>query len=141
MRSLMTWSPRTLTNDAAFDGIFEDFFRVPSTTTRGWLPSADVVENGDHYLLSLDLPGFKREDLEVSVEDGTLTVRGTRHESERSEDARVVRSERYSGEFARSFRLGDALDTGGIDAHHENGVLTVRVPKAEEAKPRRIDVK
>lgn len=140
MRNLVSWTPRTLSNDLTFDRFFDDFFRSP-TSTRGWLPATDVIEHGDHYELHLDLPGFKRDDIEVTVEEGTLTIRGMRRTEESSDERNVVRSERYVGEFARSFRLGNALDLGKIEAHFEDGVLMVRVPKAESAKPRQIDVK
>ena len=70
-----------------------------------------------------------------------LVVRGMRRASEQSEKSHLVRSERYVGEFTRSFRLGEALDTSKIDARCQDGVLTVRVPKAEQAKARQIEVK
>jgi HSP20 family protein len=126
-----------LTRD--LDRFFQDFWSP--TGSGSFVPAADVVENEAHYLLHLDLPGLRREDIKVNVENGYLEISGSRNQADNDEKDTVVRRERFRGEFTRRFRLGDRVVAGGIEAKYEDGVLEVKVPKVEEARPQQIEVK
>jgi HSP20 family protein len=121
--------------DALFEGVTPgpDFFSVRAA------PRFEVDESEDGYSLSLDLPGVAPEDLNVTVEDGVLTVTGER-ELEVPEGYRARRSERSRLKIDRSITLGDRVDPAGIEAKLEHGVLTLTLPKRPETKPRRIEI-
>jgi HSP20 family protein len=141
MRSLVAWNPmRSLAGlDQNLDRLFESVFS--DAPLASWTPAVDIVEHEDRYVLRMDLPGTRREDIAITVEDQNLVVRGERKHEKREETAEYVRSERFGGRFARSFRLGDRASTDGISAAYHDGVLEVTVPKTPEAKPRQIEVK
>ena len=105
-----------------------------------WTPRADLSETDDAYLIALDLPGVRRDDLEITMEDGTLKIAGERSMERETENGQFHRIERSYGRFFRSFTFGPNADADRIEAHFDDGVLTVRVGKAEERKPRRIEV-
>lgn len=105
-----------------------------------WAPRADLSETDDAYLISLDLPGVRRDDLEITMEEGTLKISGERSMERESESGQYHRIERSYGRFFRSFTFGPNADADKIEASFDDGVLTVRVGKAEERKPRRIEV-
>ena len=99
----------------------------------------DLYKVDDHYVLTADLPGVDPGSVDVSVDNGTLTL--TAHRSARSEDSvQWLTSERFFGTYRRQLSLGEGIDTTRINATYENGVLTVTIPLAERAKPRRIEV-
>jgi HSP20 family protein len=103
-----------------------------------WMPM-DLYRSGDHFVLAVDLPGVDPESIDLSVDGNTLTVRAER--TIRTDDSvQWLAHERTEGVFQRQVSLGDGLDVGGIRASYENGVLTVTIPVAEQAKPRRIAV-
>jgi HSP20 family protein len=108
--------------------------------TRRWVPAVDLVEADDHYLLQADLPGLTEEDVKVEVEDGVLTISGERKNEHRENGRGWHRVERTYGTFRRSFTLPDGVDADRIEASFDRGVLSVRVPKPEERKPRRIEI-
>lgn len=101
-------------------------------------PPSDYFETGDACVIAMDLPGFDRDDLDVAVEDHTLIVRARREAP--SGERRYHRRERAPGEFERAFRLPDRADLGGIDARLSDGVLKVRVPKAEPRQGRTVEI-
>ncbi|HET6567828.1 MAG TPA: Hsp20/alpha crystallin family protein [Rhodothermales bacterium] len=105
-----------------------------------WSPRADFVETSDAYVVHYDVPGMNRDDLEINFHDGMLTVSGERAFESKEEEQNLVRVERHHGRFFRSFAIPKQVDPENIQANYENGVLTVRLPKAEESKPRRISV-
>lgn len=115
--------------------LFEDVLEpesersTKSSGEQGWRPPADVAETDDAFLIEVDLPGVEKEDVEITLQDRTLTVEGRR---DRAGDApgTFSRMERPTGRFGRSFRLGEQTDTDNITARHENGVLVVHVPKS-----------
>ena len=90
--------------------------------------------------MQVELPGFKREDIQVSLQDGVLTISGERKEEKVSKESEVHRQERYYGKFARALTLPTAVAADKVKAAYKDGVLTVTLPKAEEAKPKQIDV-
>jgi HSP20 family protein len=141
MRSLVAWNPvRSLAGlDPDLDRLFESVFSDAPLTS--WTPAVDIVGHEDRYVLRIDLPGMRREDISITVENQNLVVRGERKQEKHEETAEYVRSERFGGRFARSFRLGDRVSTDGVSAAYRDGVLEVTVPKTAEAKPRQIEVK
>ncbi len=124
--------------------LFEDFNRMLSVVNSEaaqsyhWTPSADIVRSNDEFLLDLDVPGVKAEDINLSVADKTLTIEGERLSE--SEQGEVLRSERLTGKFKRSFTLSDAIDEEAIKAEFNNGVLRVTLRRKAELEPRRISV-
>ena len=105
-----------------------------------WQVALDVVEEKDQYVLKADLPGTKKEDIRVSVENGIMTIAGERKSETVDKEAQVHRVERSYGRFVRSLNLGTNIDEGKIHASYKDGVLQLTVPKAEAAKPKSIDV-
>ena len=106
-----------------------------------WSPRVDLAETDQAYLIELDVPGMKRDDLEVNYQDGSLTVSGERKQQEKEENSSLVRVERRFGRFYRSFDLPQSVDASKIEAKYEAGVLSIEVPKAEESKPRSVQIK
>ena len=105
---------------------------------RGWVPPVDVWETGEELVIELDVPGCLPENLSAEIVDNQLIVTGER--SQRDEATRRYRSERWQGRFVRTFVVPPGVDNAGIKAEYIAGVLRVRVPKPEEAKPRRIEI-
>ena len=125
----------------AIDRFFDDpFFRFIDETPKEWSPAVEIVESDEEISLTAELPGLEEKDVKINVEDNLLSLSGERT-IEKNEDGRSVRSERWYGKFSRSFRLPETADLENINAKLANGVLTVTVPKKEEAKPRQIEVK
>jgi HSP20 family protein len=111
-------------------------------TFADWAPSVDVEETEDRYVIKADLPGVEKKDIDVKLENGVLSIRGEKSvEKESGKDTRHHRRERFYGTFARSFTLPEAVQADGVDASYRDGVLTLQIPKKEEAKPRSIDIK
>lgn len=135
-------SLRTLQNeiDQVFDRLFPSGGDYEEGNTRVWAPRTDMVETNDNYVIRLDLPGMKKEDLHINLQDRQLSVSGERHHEKQNKDSEFVRVERSFGRFYRSFTLPRTVKESGIKADYANGVLTITVPKAEESKPRQIKV-
>ena len=108
---------------------------------RPWSPSVDIFETEDALTLKADLPDVKIEDIDVRVEHQTLTIRGQRKFEKEENVKGYHRIERSYGEFVRSFAVPSTVDTEKVQADYKNGVLTITLPKSEEAKPRQIEVK
>jgi len=107
-----------------------------------WVPPVDIAETPDAYVLEVDLPAVSSQDVKVSVKDGVLCLEGERRRQAPAEpEARLHRVERGHGCFVRSFVLPDNVDEGKFEATFKDGVLTIRMPKTEQAKPRAIEVK
>lgn len=106
-----------------------------------WMPAVDIHESEDAYTLVADLPGMKKEDISVNVVEDRVTLKGSRKREERHEEKGYRRYERAEGTFERSFRINGGVDAAKVEATFENGVLTVKLPKPEETKPRQIEVK
>jgi len=108
---------------------------------RLWAPAVDIYQNGDHELvLKAELPDMTREDIELTVDKGTLTLKGEKKFATDVKEEQFHRIERRYGTFSRSFSLPSTVDTAKVGAEYKNGVLTVRLPLREEAKPRQIKV-
>ena len=106
-----------------------------------WQPSVDIFENKDQIVLEAELPGLQREEVELSIENNVLTLRGERKFAKREEADNYHRVERAYGSFARSFTLPPTVQGDGANAEYQDGVLRVTLPKREEVKARRIEVK
>ncbi len=111
------------------------------TGAVAWVPPIDIYETDQAFVVELDLAGVRPEDVDITVEESTLTVRGERRLTEGVPEQAFHRVERRYGSFARSIVLPPTANQEGIDASFDRGVLTVTVPKAEQAKPRKIEVK
>jgi HSP20 family protein len=109
--------------------------------TSAWAPALDISERKDAYLVTVELPGLKPEDLDLTMEDGLLTIQGERHFAHDSSEQQFHRVERRYGAFRRSITLPAHATAEGIQASFEDGVLQILVPKAEEAKPKRIQIR
>jgi len=111
------------------------------TTSGTWVPPVDIYQNGDHEIvLKAELPDLTREDIDITVDNGTLTIKGVKKLANEVKDEQYHRIERQYGSFSRSFSLPQTVDSGKVGADYKNGVLTVRLPLREEAKPRQIKV-
>jgi len=110
-------------------------------TTTAWAPALDISERKDAYLVTVELPGVEAEDLDITLEDGLLTIQGERHFAHDSSEQQFHRVERRYGAFRRSITLPAHVMAEGIQASADNGVLQILVPKMEEATPKRIQVR
>jgi HSP20 family protein len=125
------------------DRLFESPFSELARTTHflsGGAPALDVYEGKDSFVVKAELPGMKKEDIDVSLHDGTLSISGERKSEEKLENVEVYRSECFYGRFQRTVNLPSSVDHAKISAQYKDGVLTVTLAKAEEAKPKQIDV-
>ena len=123
--------------------MLEGFYvRPQEDLTRGaWVPAVDIFSNGEHELvLKAELPDMKENEFEVTVDDNTLTLRGEKKIDTQVPEERFHRIERSYGSFARSFALPPTVDAGKVSAEYKTGVLTVRLPLREEAKPTQIKI-
>lgn len=150
--SLIRWSPRSELWDPfsnladlqeevnrLFDGSLRrggqrDFVTV-------FAPAVDISEEKDHFLVRAELPGLSKDDVGVALQDSYLTIKGEKKHEAESTEAHYHRVERMYGTFSRTFELPVAVDAKKIDAQFKDGVLSVRLPKSEEAKPKQIEVK
>ena len=106
-----------------------------------WMPTCDIREDKDHLTITMEVPGVKPEDVKISLENQVLTVRGEKQQVAEQKDERWHRYERNYGSFERSFTLPSTVDADRIEATTDNGVLTLRLPKVEKARPREIPVR
>jgi len=107
---------------------------------EGWFPAVDVYEDKDTLQVKAELAGLKKEDIEISLQDGYLVLSGERKQEEKQDSGEVYRSERWVGRFHRAISLPCRVDAEKIEATYNEGVLTVTLPKAEEAKPKQIPI-
>jgi HSP20 family protein len=124
--------------DRLFDRSFGPVFRTPGSSFSHWAPALDVYQDKDQFTVVAELPGLKKEDIELSLQDGVLTISGERKQEKKSEEG--YRNERFFGRFQRSVTLPAGVDGNKVKATYQDGVLKVVLPKAEEAKPKQIEV-
>jgi len=115
------------------------WWRVP-TEELGWTPSVEVYEKGDNFVVRAELPGMKKEELDISVLGDTLTIKGERKTESEVKEEDYYRCELCYGKFSRSIALPTAVEAGKVEASYENGILEITLPKAKEAKPKKIEV-
>ena len=143
---LVRWEPFESLNrtQSRINDLFEEAFgrpRLPHTSNSGvWYPPVDILESKDFYLIRAELPGIKKEDFNLELKDGTLTLSAERKFEEPEDGVEYHRVERVAGKFSRSFYLPQTVKHDGIKASYRDGILEVHVPKAEEAKPKQISV-
>jgi len=126
--------------DQAFNG-WPFTTESPDFVTSAWVPPTDIFEEADGIRIMLELPGLKPEDVKLTLENSTLTIRGEKKQTAEENTTKVHRYERSYGVFERCFSLPSTVDPEKVSAKFENGVLAVWIPKAEKAKPREIQVK
>jgi HSP20 family protein len=107
----------------------------------GWSPALDVYEDKDNLTVKAELPGMKKEQIELSVHDNTLTISGERKVERTESDGEPSRAERFFGRFQRTVTLAKPVDVNKVNARYKDGILTITLPKTEESKPRQIEVK
>jgi HSP20 family protein len=121
-------------------GLHGQWQNATGPSTPAWAPALDIAERTDAYLVAVELPGVKLDDLEITLEDGLLTIQGERQFTRESSEEQYHRVERSSGAFRRSITLPAHVVADEVNASMEDGVVRILVPKAEEAKPKRIQV-
>jgi len=125
------------------DRLFEEPLSELARTSHllsGWTPALDVYEDKDTLTVKAELPGMKKEDIDISLHDGCLSISGERKSEEKFEKADVYRAERFVGRFQRALTLPSPVAVDKVKAQYKDGVLTITLPKTEEAKPKQIDV-
>ncbi len=147
MAGLIRFTPQQdmLRLQREIDQVFNTFWPARQTESAEgenavWTPRVDFAETDDAYLFQLDVPGVEKDALDINYHEGTLSVSGERTFSALGEDAKYLRVERAQGRFYRAFALPKLIDVDRIEATYTNGVLSLRVGKAEEGKPRKISV-
>jgi len=118
----------------------DEIDRLFESPLMAWSPALDVREDADNFVVRAELPGLKREEIEVSLHDGALVIAGERKAEKVEEGVEVHRQERYYGKFQRALTLPTPVAAEKIKAQYKDGVLTVTLPKVEEAKPKQIDI-
>lgn len=123
------------------DRLTEQLLGTPAGTSRAprFMPM-DLYRAGENYVLHADLPGIDPGSVDVNVDNGTLTIKAERSLSKEQQSAEWIASERFTGTYLRQLSLGDGIDAERISASYDNGVLTVTIPVAEKAKPRKIEI-
>jgi HSP20 family protein len=138
-QSLDRWNSLRDDLNSLFELPFWSSFGRQGQLFSGWSPALDLYQNNDNIVAVVELPGMKKEEIEISLHDGTLTISGER-QSGTSGDEKAERTERYVGKFRRSITLPARVDANKVNATYRDGILTVTLPKAEEAKPKQIQV-
>lgn len=136
---------RALSTDlfSEMERMFEDFGRMPKMSIKGqdFVPACEISETDTQYFMSMDLPGLKKEDIKVEIDENTLTVSGERKQEKKEGDETSTQYiERYYGTFTRSFALPSAVDAEKVEARYEDGVLKLEIPKSTAAKTRKIEI-
>lgn len=134
-----------------FGDVFNGFFRTPvadrsarvayRSARKARIPAVDVAETDTAYQVKAELPGIRKEDLDVTVDDGVLTIKAEHNDNqEQTENGQLIRQERSYGKFVRSLRLGANVDKETITAEYRDGVLHITLPKAKEVQRRKVEV-
>jgi HSP20 family protein len=143
--TIVRWEPlRELgTLQTEMNRLFNTVFDGPAPSgaaMRRWMPAMDLVESDDHFVLRADLPGMSEDDVNIELEDSTLTISGERKSEHEAKNEGFYRVERATGAFSRSLTLPKGVDPESVTARFDRGVLEVRIPKPAERKPRRISI-
>ena len=144
MRTLTRWEPfRGVTSlQEQVNRLFNDAFerQGEESSLTAWAPAVDIYETEHELVVKADLPEIDPKDLDIRVENNILTIRGERKFEKKVNEDNYLRVERAYGSFARSFTLANTVNSDAIKADYQNGVLTLNIPKREEAKPKQIKV-
>src|SRR3989454_3763848 len=144
MRTITRWEPFRGVNTLQdqFNRLFSDVFdrKAEESSLTAWAPAVDIYETGHELVVKADLPEVDPKDLDIRVENNVLTIRGERKFEKKVNEDNYLRAERAYGSFSRSFSLANSVNAEAIKADYHNGVLTLTLPKREEAKPKQIKV-
>ena len=130
---LRNWEPFNLLRE--FDRNFFD-----NRTDSPWSPSVNISESEDGYVITAELPGINKEDIDIDLKDNTLTLKGEKKAEKKEEKENYIRVERSYGKFQRRFHISDDIDISKVDANFKDGVLRIDLKKKEEAKPKQVKV-
>jgi HSP20 family protein len=136
---LSRWSDLRDELDSLLELPFWSTFGRQSQLFSGWSPALDLYQNNESVVARVELPGMRKEDIEISLQDGMLVIAGERKQ-ETSQSEKAERTERYVGKFRRSIALPAQVEMNKVTATYRDGILTITMPKAEEAKPKQIQV-
>jgi HSP20 family protein len=136
MALLMKPEPFSSEVNRLFNTLFDD-----GRLQQRWVPAMDLVEADDHFVLRADLPGLSEDDVAIEIRDDTLTISGERKSEYERKDRGWYRVERSTGAFSRSLALPEGVDADAVSAQFDKGVLEVRIPKPEQRKPRRVEIR
>jgi HSP20 family protein len=141
MKTLTAFRGTTTLQDQ-INRLFNDAFERTGQESNltAWAPAVDIYENEHELVVKADLPDIDSKDLDIRVENNILTIRGERRFEKKVNEDQYLRVERAYGSFSRSFSLANTVNADGIKADYQNGVLTLNIPKREEAKPKQIKV-
>jgi len=144
--TLVRWNPirhRMMPTVHEWDRLMGNFFNdgFEDTELTDWSPSVDIVEDNNAFVVTADLPGLTKKDISINIKENMLTIGGERKVEKKDDNKNYCRTERRYGSFKRSFQLTDQVIADKITASFKDGVLTVSVPKAEEVKPKEIEIK
>ena len=143
-RELATWPSDLFGIQREMNRMFDGFFRGTGDedyTLSSWTPAVDIAEHDDEYLVKVELPGVNKDEVKLTLENNILTIRGEKKQEKETKKENYHRVERSYGSFQRSFTLPAAVKADKIDASYKDGILTVSLPKAEEAISKQIEVK
>jgi HSP20 family protein len=145
LNNVTRWNPNAAAylNREPLSRLFESFFndmQGEEVSNRGWVPPVDIQEIEEGYRLQAELPGLTKEDLQITLENNVLRLTGERKFEREARKESFHRIERTYGSFSRAFALPSQVNPEGVQASFENGILTLTVPKAEQAKPRKIAI-
>lgn len=140
-----SWRNRTTPWESDFGDLFGGFMRptrwLEEATSEDLVPAMDVAERDHEYVVRAEMPGVKKDDININLENDVLTITAeTRSETEEKEGDRILRQERRYGKYTRSLRLGEQVDEKKVKATYKDGVLELVLPKAEAVKPKKINV-
>ena len=140
--SMIKWTPRKslMTSPSYLDQLFSDFGMDFRSSDTVWSPAVDIAENEKEYEVKAELPGMKKDEIKISFKDDVLTLSGERKSEKEEDDKNFHRIERSYGQFERCFHLPKNVKVPDIKADYKNGILTVNIPKSEEAKPKEIAI-
>jgi HSP20 family protein len=140
MNTIVRWEPFTSLEDRVSRLFDPSFTRTTESDLATWAPAVDIYETEHELVVKADLPDVPEKDIDVRVENNTLSIRGERKFEKNVNDENYLRVERAYGSFTRSFSLPNTVSPDAIRAEYNNGVLTVHLPKREESKPKQIKI-
>ena len=145
-RELATFPGDVFSMQREINKMFDNFFRGGAVDDGSleaslWSPAVDVAERDDEFQVKVELPGVSKDDVKITMQDNILTIRGEKKQEKESKNSNYHRVERSYGSFQRSFTLPTSVKHDRIEASYKDGILTIALPKAEEAKPKQIEVK
>lgn len=142
MRDLLNFEREVSRIINNFERTFENGSSLPEEFENAvWSPLSDIYEDKDNFKIKLDLPGMKKEDVKINMENNMLSISGERKQEKETDNSKYHRVERVYGKFYRSFTLPEFIEHEKIDAEFKDGQLTVTIPKSEKAKPKQLEIK